>query len=142
MAIMKIFKLSSNERIFYRGITVGETLRIDEPFSEAKGFIFCARKENSAMNYGNHIIRIVAKPEAKILYSETNEFWKLLGRRKPSNSSILSAARNGERVIDVVNNAVKKAKENRYDAISFFEDSDIGTIILNPKSFEFSENIF
>lgn len=120
---------------FYRGTNPESKERIKEPFSAAIGKTFVARKPESARNYGHKIEKIVAKPEAKILYENSNEFWKLMKRKKPANESIYSAPRKGERLIDVVNEAILIAQRNGYDAISFSSDSDIGTVILNESAF-------
>ena len=122
------------ERTFYRGTNPGDTRRIAEPFSEGAGRVFVARAEASARNYGKSIERIVAKPEARILREEDRAFWKLVGRRRPPNGYIGSAARRGETLVDVVNDAIIKAKAAGYDILSFKSDSDIGTVILNNDS--------
>lgn len=121
---------------FYRGTVPGETKRIDEPFDAARGLTFMARKPESARNYGESIEVITAKPGAKILYSEMPEFWKLIKRRRPPNGFIGSALRRGETVREVVNDAIDKAKAAGYDALSFEQDADIGTIIFNENAFE------
>ena len=120
---------------FYRGTVPGETKRIDEPFSAAQGLTFVARKPSSAKNYGSSIEAITAKPGAKILYSESPDFWRLIRRRRPPNGFIGSALRPGEKMIDLVNFAIEKAIESGYDALSFEQDSDIGTILLNEEAF-------
>jgi hypothetical protein len=112
--------LKDNELIFYRGTVPGETKRIDEPFTAAKGKTFVARKEKSALAYGKRIEKIKAKPGAKIIYENTKEFNKLIGKIK-----------NNQSYVSFVNNAVSKAVELGYDIISFERDSDIGTVILN-----------
>jgi hypothetical protein len=118
-------------RKFYRG-TTGGTERIKEPFSEAKGLTFVARKPESARMYGNNIEEITATPAAKILDDTSPEFWRLVGRRRPPNGFV-GSARGG--TIEVVNDAVKKAKAAGYDAVSFSSDADIGTVILNENAF-------
>lgn len=123
------------QSFFYRGTVPGETLRIKEPFSAARGYTFVARTPESARNYGESIETIVAKPEAKILKSESPEFWKLIGRKMPPNRYIGSTLRKGETTIDAINDAITKAKNAGYDAISFEQDSDIGTILLNDDAF-------
>lgn len=114
------YSLKDDELIFYRGTVPGETKRIDEPFTAAKGKTFVARKEKNALYYGKRIEKIKAKPGAKIIYENTKEFNKLIGKMKPNQS-----------YIEFVNNAVVKAEKLGYDIISFERDSDIGTVILN-----------
>jgi hypothetical protein len=132
---MNWYKQAQSQRIFYRGTVPGETIRINEPFKEAKGLIFVARKPESAKMYGSDIEMIVAKPEAKILNSESPEFWKLVRRKCPPNKYIGSALRKNETTIDAINDAIVKSKQAGYDALSFEQDSDIGTIILNENCF-------
>lgn len=127
-------------RKFYRGTVPGETRRIDEPFKNAKGLTFVARKPESAKMYGPKIETILAKPEAKILDSESSEFWQLIHRRCPPNRYIGSALKNNETTIDAINDAILKAKQKGYDALSFEQDSDIGTIIFNENAFIREEN--
>lgn len=127
-------KESTDERTFYRGTVPGETKRIDEPFDAAKGKTFVARKESSAKNYGESVEQIRANPDAKILREEDAAFWKLTGRKRPPNGYIGSALRKGERIVDAVNDAIRKAELAGYDILSFASDSDIGTIILNESS--------
>ncbi|HUV97289.1 MAG TPA: hypothetical protein VMV98_07445, partial [Acidobacteriaceae bacterium] len=119
------------ERTFYRGTAPGETQRIPEVFTAAEGKTFVARQASSARNYGESIESIVARPDAKILREEDAAFWKLIGRRKPANGWIGSATRKGETVIDAVNDAIRKAEKAGYDIISFSQDADMGTVILN-----------
>lgn len=121
-------------RTFYRGTTPGDSRRIAEPFSAAKGMTFVARKPESAKVYGESVEEIITKPGAKILSEEDPAFWKLLGRRKPANGSVFSAGRKGEKLTDVVNDAITKAKDAGYDILSFTSDTDIGTIILNENA--------
>jgi hypothetical protein len=118
---------------YYRGTNMSDQ-RINEPFSEAKGLTFMARRKSSASNYGSNIEVIEAFPDAKILNEESPEFWRLVGRRRPSNGYIGSAGRKGETMVDVVNDAIRKAKDAGYDILSFASDSDIGTILLNEKA--------
>lgn len=133
---MNWYKKAQNEIItFYRGTVPGETKRIDEPFKSAKGLTFVARKPESAKLYGTNIETIVAKPNAKILYSESPEFWKLIHRKKPPNGFIGSALKPKETTIQAINNAIQIAKSKGYDALSFEQDSDIGTIIFNESAF-------
>ena len=122
---------ASMERTFYRGTAPGETQRIPEVFTAAEGKTFVARQASSARNYGESIESIVARPDAKILREEDAAFWKLIGRRKPANGWIGSATRKGETVIDAVNDAIRKAEKAGYDIISFSQDADMGTVILN-----------
>ena len=117
---------------FFRGTNSGDTRRIDEPFSAAKGKTFMARKRESAAAYGRDIQEITAKPEAKILYQESPEFWSLIGRRRPPNEALGSVPGGA---IENVNRAVSRAEKAGYDAVSFTQDSDIGTVILNEKAF-------
>ena len=121
-------------RTFYRGQVPGEPKRIPTVFSEAEGKTFVARTAKSARNYGENIETITAKPDARILYTEDKEFWRVIGKRKPPNMSIYSL--KGD-LIDNINLAIAKAKEAGYDAISFHppHDADIGTIILNDNAF-------
>ena len=121
---------------FYRGTVPGEKKRIDEPFDAAMGLTFMARKPESARNYGESIETITANPGAKILYSESPEFWRLIKRRRPPNNFIGSALKSGESVRDAINDAINKAREAGYDALSFEQDADIGTIIFNENAFE------
>lgn len=123
-------------QVFYRGTVPGETKRIVEPFSAAKGKLFVARKESSALNYGKQIERIEVKSTAKILKEEDAEFWRLVGRKRPPNGFIGSALRKGESLIDAVNDAIQKAETAGYDILSFASDADIGTIILNKDSIQ------
>jgi hypothetical protein len=132
---MNWYKIAQSQRTFYRGTVPGETIRIDEPFESAKGLTFVARKPESAKMYGSKIETIIAKPEAKILDSESPEFWKLVNRKCPPNKYIGSALRNNETTIDAINDAIRKAKQAGYDALSFEQDSDIGTVLLNEKAF-------
>ena len=132
---MNWYKIAQSQKKFYRGTIPGETKRINEPFNAAKGMTFVARNPESARNYGSHIETIVAKPEAKLLYSESPEFWKLVKRRRPPNGYIGSALRYKETTIEAINDAIQKAKSNGYDALSFEQDADIGTIILNESAF-------
>jgi hypothetical protein len=132
---MNWYKQAQSQKTFYRGTVPGETKRINEPFKEAKGLTFVARKPESARMYGSDIEIIIAKPEAKILYSESPEFWKLIGRKCPPNKYIGSALKKNETTIDAINDAIAKSKQAGYDALSFEQDSDIGTIILNENSF-------
>jgi len=120
-------------RVFYRGTVPGSTERIKEPFESAKGKTFAARRPESAKAYGDSIEVISAHPHAKILYQETPEFWKLLGRRKPPNGHIASVP--GGAVANV-NRAIQAAQQAGYDAISFSHDSDIGTVLLNEGAFQ------
>ena len=73
---MNWYKKAQAQKKFYRGTVPKETQRIDEPFSAAKGLTFMARSPISARNYGDNIETIIAKPEAKILYTESPDFWK------------------------------------------------------------------
>lgn len=123
------------DRTFYRGTEPGKTDRIPELFPSAKGLTFAARKPDSAGVYGSSVEKITAKPDAKILYSESPEFWKLLGRRRPGNDYIGSALRRGETTITAIDAAIAAAKKAGYDAVSFKQDSDIGTVILNEGAF-------
>jgi hypothetical protein len=127
MEYIKYLNESYKVTTFYRGTVPGETKRIKEPFSEAKGKIFVARKIESAKNYGEQIQTIQAKPNAKI--------WKLLGKRKPPNGAIESVSGGA---INNVNKIIQKAIEAGYDAISFSHDDGIGTVIINNDSFIFS----
>ena len=113
----------------------GETRRIKEPFTAAEGKTFVSNKASSAKNYGDQIEVIQAHPDAKIINESDPAFWKMIGRRKPPNGYIGSAGRKGETMIDVVNDAIRKAQAAGYDAISFGSDTDIGTILLNEKKF-------
>ena len=119
-------------RTFYRGTTPGDARRIDEPFSAASGMTFAARKPESAQMYGSSIEELISSPGARILDDESPEFWKLVGRRRPPNGYV-GSARGGP--VEVVNDAVTKAKAAGYDAVSFSSDSDIGTVILNEGAF-------
>lgn len=136
----KEYKIAQTQRTFYRGTVPGETIRIDEPFESAKGLTFVARKPESAKMYGSKIETIIAKPETKILDSECPEFWKLINRKCPPNKYIGSVLRKNETTIDAVNDAITKAKQAGYDALSFEQDSDIGTILLNENAFIRTEN--
>jgi hypothetical protein len=62
-----------HDRVFYRGTIPGETKRINEPFEAARGKIFVAKNIKSAQAYGTQIEKIVAKPDAKILYENSKE---------------------------------------------------------------------
>ena len=64
----------------------------------------------------------------------------MTGRRKPPNEFIGSSNRKGEAVIDVVNDAIRKAEKAGYDAISI-GDADIGTVILNRDAFVFGAQV-
>jgi len=77
---------------------------------------------------------VVAKPDAKILDARSSDFWKVIGRKRPANGYIGSAGRKGESLVDVINDAINKAKALGYDAISI-GDADIGTVILNENAF-------
>lgn len=120
------------ERIFYRGTVPGETKRIENLYPEAEGKIWVARERKSAELYGSNIETIAAKPSAKILSEGTSEFVKITGRK---GGDIWISRKTGETTIDAVNDAIRKAKEAGYDAISFKRDSDIGTVILNENAF-------
>lgn len=129
---MKIYRIAKD---FYRGTIPGEPQRIPTVFPSSEGKTFVARNIDSAKCYGNEIQTYRAKPSAKILYEESSEFWKLIGRRKPPNSLLWSALKKGETLVDAVDFAIKKAIENGYDAISFSMDDSIGTVILNNNAF-------
>lgn len=120
-------------RKFYRGTTPGDTRRIDEPFEAAKGKTFVARRKSSAQMYGSSIDRIRAKQEAKILYQEDTDFWKLLGRKRPPNSH-LASVKGG--MIENVNRIIRRAMVAGYHAVSFTSDSDVGTVILKRSMFK------
>ena len=122
-------------RVFYRGTTPGDSRRINEPFSEAKGLTFAARSQEAARIYGSSVERIEATPDAKILYEEDSRFWKLIGRKRPPNGFIGSAGRRGETMVEVVNHAIRRSREAGYDAVSFASDADLGTILLNEAAF-------
>lgn len=119
--------------IFYRGTVSNETKRIKEPFEAAKGKTFVARHPESARLYGENIEKIEALPNAKILFQENPEFWKVIGKRKPPNESMLSLKGIPR---ENISDAIKKAEQAGYDAISFKSDSDIGTVILNENVFK------
>ncbi len=123
-------------RVFFRGTTPGDTRRIDEPFTAAKGKTFMAKKEKSAKAYGGNVEKITAKPEAKILYEGTKDFGKITKRRGyDTELGLMNQLKKNETVIDAVNDAITKAEAAGYDAISFKRDSDIGSIILNEDAF-------
>lgn len=123
-----------SRRTFYRGTNPGDDRRINEPFSAAKGKTFAARTPEGAAQYGSSIEEIKANPDAKILFDDSPDFWKVIGRKRPPNGYIGSAGKKGETLISVVNDAIKKAESAGYDAISI-GDGDIGTVILNEKAF-------
>ena len=83
--------------------------------------------------YGESVQQFTASPDARILYDESPEFWKLVKRRRPPNGFV-GSARGG--TISVVNDAVRAAKDAGYDAVSFSSDADIGTVILNDGAFQ------
>lgn len=125
-------------KTFYRGTVPGEARRIKEVFDAAKGKTFVAREKKNAQMYGENIEEITALPDAKILYQENNEFWKLIGKKKPPNGAIESVSGGA---IPNVNLAIRKAEEAGYDAISFSHDSGIGTVILNESAFTRNSNL-
>lgn len=106
--------------------------RIAEPFAEGRGKLWTARTVDSAKMYGREIQGFEGKPEATLLKEESPEFWKLLGKRKPPNESIRSASGN---FIDNVNEIIRRAKAAGYSALSFKDDSGMGTVILDPDMF-------
>jgi len=120
-------------RTFFRGTTPGRTERIPELFEEAEGLTFAARKEESAKAYGSFIEQFEALPDTRILSQEAPEFWRLIGRTQPANNNLASV--QGATATENVNAAVKAARENGYDAVSFSDDSGLGTVLINEDAF-------
>jgi hypothetical protein len=130
---MKIYKIATD---FYRGTVPGETKRIPDVFPSAKGKTFVARNVDSAKWYGSEIHTYRSNNDAKILYENSPEFWKMIGRRRPPNNYLGSALKSGERLKDLIDLCIRLAIKNRYDAISFESDTDVGTVIINNNAFE------
>ena len=130
---MKIWRIAQD---FYRGNVSGETKRIPDIFPSAKGKLFVARNIDSAKNYGSEINTYRASSDAKILYEDSKEFWKMIGRRQPPNKYLGSALKEGETLIDLIDLSIQMAITRGYDAISFLSDTNIGTVIINDKAFE------
>jgi hypothetical protein len=124
-------------RVFYRGETGGPERIQNDPFQHAKdvGGIFVSVSEKHAKNYGYNITTFTAKPSAKILRYDQQLFWRLIGKRMPPNKWLGSVINQKENLVVLFNKLVDLAKKNGYDAISFSDTDDIGTVILNKNEF-------
>jgi hypothetical protein len=111
-------------RIFYRGTNPGDERRIKTGLDSWDGLFFAADNILSAKSYGEEVIKIIAKPDAKILYEGTKEF-VAVAKGIPKKTNML-----------VFCNAVaQQAKMMGYDAVWFERQTDIGTAIINKDKF-------
>lgn len=112
-------------RVFWRGTNPDpeETRRIKTGDTSWDSYLFVADDPQKAQSYGSHLERIIAKPEAKILYQGTREFRKLATGLKGNLLSWASAI-------------TTRARAAGYDAVWFEMQGNIGTAIINQDAFE------
>lgn len=112
-------------REFFRGTNPGSTERIKTGANEWDSYLFASSNLDSAKMYGSSIEKILAKPEAKILYEGSQEFRSVAKGLKPREMSMLNWA----------DEVARRAKSAGYDAVHFERQGDIGTAIFNPGAF-------
>jgi len=112
-------------RVFYRGTNLGDERRIKTGNEGWDSHLFVADSPEGAKWYGDNVERIVAAPDASILYEGTQEWNRVAGKWRKNESMLDYAAR-----------AAEKAKAAGYDAAWFKRQTDIGTAIFNPEKFE------
>jgi hypothetical protein len=115
---------SLKPRVFYKGFNKGDARRIQTGMAFWDGLFFVADNIKSAQAYGNDIIKVVAKPEAKILYHGTREF-RSVAKGIPRMTKL------GE-FCDIV---ARRAQQLGYDAVWFERQTDVGTAIINKDKF-------
>lgn len=111
-------------RLFYRGTNPESKERISTGKTEWDSHLFAADNPESASLYGRSIEKIMAKPEAKIIYEGTNDWNKIAGKW-----------RKNESMLDYATRAAAAARQAGYDAAWFKRQSDIGTPIFNRENF-------
>ena len=125
-------------RVFYRGETGGTERIQNDPFQYAKdvGGIFVSPSIKHSKMYGDNITTFTVKPSAKILRYDQSVFWKLIGKRMPPNKWLGSVSTPKENMMVLFKKLIDLSKQHGYDAISFSDTDDIGTVILNKNQFE------
>lgn len=121
--------LGDKPRVFYRGIQPGDERRIKTGLNSWDDLFFAADNVKSALAYGEKVIKIIAKPDAKILYEGTKEF-VLASKGIPRKTNMLTFC----------NAVAQQAKILGYDAVWFERQTDIGTVIINKDKFVVEEN--
>lgn len=105
-------------KIYFRGTIPGATRRIRTGAEWWDQQLFVARERESALMYGPSIEAITLQPAARVVRE---------GARG------LPRHRRGESLLAYAERAAKKAKELGFDVIEFNRDSDVGTVVLNPR---------
>ena len=114
---------------FWRGETPGAN-RVHVGNSLWDKHLFAADNEKAASLYGENLIQLKAKPEAKIAYEGSKEFSSMM-KGVPKNTSLFEYAKE----------ATKRALENGYDAVWFKRQQDLGTAINNRNAFDISGDL-
>ncbi len=111
-------------RLFYRGTNPGDTRRIRTGADTWDSYLFASSVEDEARMYGSSIERIMAKPDAKILYEGTRDWVRVVGKW-----------RKNESMLDYADRAARAAREAGYDAAHFKMQGNVGTAIFNESAF-------
>lgn len=112
-------------RIFYKGSYSDRNERIQTGDNFWDSLYFAADNKESASMYGPIVIKIIAKPDAQILYEGTR-LYASLSKDIPKNKGMLKFC----------SDVTKKAKSEGYDAVWFVRQTDIGTAIINKEMFD------
>lgn len=107
---------------YYRGTTPGDTRRIKTGNPAHDEHLFVTDQAKNAKWYGEQIEQVDLVPGAKILKEGTREFQKIAGKGRSQS------------MLDWSSNTITKAKAAGYDVIHFTRQTDIGTVVLNPKA--------
>ena len=120
---------TSFAKVFYRGLKNGSP-RSNLGYANWDSCIFVADNLESAKTYGtDRILKVTAKPDARILYEGSRDYSKIFNVAKKGKS----------RMIEILDALIGIAKSGGYDAVWFKQQTDLGTAIINKSSFYFEE---
>jgi hypothetical protein len=117
--------IKNKPRIFYKGLYSDRNERIRTGDNFWDSLYFAADNKESALMYGPIVIKVIAKPDAQILYEGTRSYISI-SKNIPKNKGMLK----------FWSDVTKKAKSEGYDAVWFIRQTDVGTAIINKEMFD------
>lgn len=113
-------------KVFYKGYIPGSRKRIRTGNNFWDSLFFISSELKQAQNYGTHIKKFIAKPDAKILYEGTKDFRSIAKGLSLHKMNILEWAKL----------ITERAKDAGYDAVWFKMQGNIGTAVINRNAFK------
>ncbi len=105
----------------YKGYNPGAKQRIRTGHRIWDSYLFAADNPTSAQAYGRCVDELTIDPDARVLWEGSREFPRMGGWKR------------GQSMLDWAASVAEKAEARGYDIVHFERQTDIGSVVLNPR---------